>query len=208
MGLEWDTLWCEIQTIYLRVSHGIETQQRVFRLQMYVQAKREKVLCQSKRQALKLPTKLSYFDCCELEADSKSSGVTGWCKACATLNQWKERTKASSCEGRLSWFQKVILWNFAFISQEFEISSDWSGAFLFPRLFLPMTKQEDFAVSQPRIALRKGNSGALQLPSPEVSFLYLQAIYFNPGGFGFEVVWNRGRSIILDAAGELMDLTR
>lgn len=60
--------------------------------------------------------------------------------AFATVNQWKERTKASSCDGRLSWFQKVILWNFAFVSQEFEISSDWSEAFLFLRLFFPITK--------------------------------------------------------------------
>lgn len=61
--------------------------------------------------------------------------------ASATESQWKEREKASSCEGRVSWFQYVRFWNFAFTSQQLEFfSSDISEAFLLTKLFFPMTK--------------------------------------------------------------------
>lgn len=59
--------------------------------------------------------------------------------AFATSNQWNTRKKASSFDGRLSWFHNVMFWNFAFVCQEAVIPPLVSEAFLFATFFLPMT---------------------------------------------------------------------
>ncbi len=48
---------------------------------------------------------------------------------------------------------------------------------------------------------------SLQLSSSKIRFLHVHSINFNPCGFGFEIVGNGARTIVLDGAGKLVDLT-
>lgn len=56
--------------------------------------------------------------------------------AFATAKQWNKRRLASSCEGRLSWFQNAISPHLASVSQLFPLMSDISGTLLLPAVFL------------------------------------------------------------------------
>lgn len=65
--------------------------------------------------------------------------------AVATENRWKARKEASVSEGRESWFHNVMLWNFAFIPQQLESSSDlfrFSSGIFFPKTYPEEARKE------------------------------------------------------------------